>query len=62
MKESNYPKMKFSDRMIYVNQLLISKKFNEKLSLELAPTYFHDNFVIDDNQSNSQFSLGIGGR
>ncbi|GAA4772386.1 MULTISPECIES: DUF5777 family beta-barrel protein [Flavobacterium] len=62
MKESNYPKMKFSDRMIYVNQLLISRKFNEKLSLELAPTYFHENFVIDNNQTNSQFSLGMGGR
>lgn len=62
MKESNYPKMKFSDRMIYVNQLLISRKFNEKLSLELAPTYFHENFVVDDIQSNGQFALGMGGR
>ena len=48
--------------MIYVNQLLISRKFNDKLSLELAPTYFHENFVIDDNQNNSQFALGMGGR
>lgn len=62
MKESNYPKMQFSDRMMYVNQLLISRKFNDKLSLELAPSYFHENFVVDDNQSNSQFALGMGGR
>lgn len=62
MKESNYPKMKFGDRLIYVNQILISRKFNEKFSLELAPTYFHENFVIDDNQSNSQIALGMGGR
>lgn len=62
MKESNYPKMQFSDRMMYVNQLLISRKFNDKLSLELAPSYFYENFVIDDNQSNSQFALGMGGR
>lgn len=62
MKESNYPKMKFGDRLIYVNQILISRKFNEKFSLELAPTYFHENFVVDDNQSNSQFALGMGGR
>lgn len=62
LKESNYPKMKFEDRMIYVSQILVSRKFSEKLSLELAPTYFHENFVIDDAQDNSQFAIGMGGR
>ena len=54
--------MKFNDRMVYVNQLLVSRKFSDKLSLELAPTYFHENFVENDYQSNSQFALGLGGR
>ena len=62
LKESNYPKMKFEDRMVYVNQLLVSRKFNNNLSLQLAPTYLHENFVIDDNQDNSQFLIGMGGR
>ena len=62
LKESNYPKMKFDNRMIYVGQLLLSRKFNSNLSLELAPTFFHENFVIDDNQQNSQYALGMGGR
>lgn len=62
LKESLYPKMKFEDRMIYVAQLLVSRKFNSKLSLELAPSFFHENFVTDDNQDNSQFALGMGGR
>lgn len=62
LKESNYPKMKFEDRLIYVAQLLVSRKFNKNLSLELAPTFFHENFVIDDNQDNSQYAIGIGGR
>ena len=62
LKESNYPKMKFADRLIYVAQLLISRKMNEKLSLELAPTFFHENFVIDDKQVNSQYAIGMGGR
>lgn len=62
LKESLYPEMKFENRLIYVSQLLVSKKFNTNLSLELAPTYFHENFVIDDNQDNSQFALGMGGR
>lgn len=62
LKESNYPKMEFENRLIYVSQLLISRKFNSKLSLEVAPTFFHENFVIDDNQENSQFAIGMGGR
>lgn len=62
LKESQYPKMEFEDRVIYVTQLLVSRKFSDKLSLELAPTYFHENFTIDDNQDNSQFAIGMGGR
>lgn len=62
LKESNYPKMKFNDRMIYVSQILISRKFNNKLTLELAPTFFHENFVDNDLQQNSQYAVGIGGR
>lgn len=62
LKESNYPNMKFEDRLIYVAQLLVSRKFNKNLSLELAPTFFHENFVLDDNQDNSQYAIGVGGR
>jgi len=62
LKESNYPKMNFDNRLIYVTQILMSRKFNSKLSLELAPTFFHENFVIDDNQENSQFAVAMGGR
>lgn len=62
LKESNYPKMKFENRLIYVAQLLVSRKMSEKLSLELAPTFFHENFVIDDKQENSQYAIGMGGR
>ena len=62
LKESAYPKMEFADRAVYVTQLLISRKFNDKLSLELAPSYFHENFVLVDDQNNSQFAVGMGGR
>jgi Membrane bound beta barrel domain (DUF5777) len=62
LKESTYPNMKFQNRLVYVNQLLISRKFSENLSLEVAPTYFHENFVVDDAQSNSQYAVGVGGR
>lgn len=62
LKESLYPEMKFDNRLTYVAQLLVSRKFSNSLSLELAPTYFHENFVIDDNQENSQYAIGMGGR
>ncbi len=62
LKENIYPKMKFSDRMVYVSQLLISRKVNKELSVQLAPTFFHENFVVDDFQDNSQYAIGMGGR
>lgn len=62
LKETNYPEMKFEDRMTYVAQILVSRKFNDKLSLELAPTFFHENFVDNDAQENSQYAVGVGGR
>ena len=62
LKESLYPKMKFENRLIYVTQLLISRKISDRLSLELAPTFFHENFVVNDLQANSQYAIGIGGR
>jgi hypothetical protein len=62
LKESLYPEMKFDNRLVYVTQLLVSRKFNNNLSLQISPTYFHENFVMDDNQDNSQYAIGMGGR
>jgi hypothetical protein len=62
LKESVYPELKFENRFTYVAQLLISKKFSEKLSVELVPTFFHENFVENEAQKNSQYALGFGGR
>lgn len=62
LDENNLPKLEFEDRLSYATQLLVSRKFNEKLSLEVIPTFFHDNYVPLDSQDNSQFALGLGGR
>lgn len=62
LKQSLYPKLKFQDRFNYVGQLLISKKYSEKLSLEFAPTIFHENFVDNPEQDNTQYAVGFGGR
>ncbi|WP_140485462.1 DUF5777 family beta-barrel protein [Flavobacterium sp. GSA192] len=62
LKESLYPKLTFDDQFTYVQQLLISRKYSEKLSLQLAPTLFHENFVDNAEQDNTQYAIGIGGR
>jgi hypothetical protein len=73
MKKENYPKLEFENRLSYVTQLLISRKFTDKLSLEIAPSYFHENTlkdILDENnavispnpQNNDQFAIGMGGR
>jgi hypothetical protein len=56
------PGLKFKHRLGYTAQLLISKKFNENFSLQLMPTFFHDNYVDIDEQKNSQYVIGVGGR
>ncbi len=56
------PLIEFKHRLGYTTQLLISRKINTNLSLELAPTFFHDNYVAFNDQSNTQVALGLGGR
>ncbi|HEU4497013.1 MAG TPA: DUF5777 family beta-barrel protein [Flavobacterium sp.] len=73
LKDKDYPKLQFDNRLSYVTQILVSRKFSEKLSLELAPSYFHENTlrdILDGNdqvispnpQKNGQFAIGAGGR
>ena len=62
LSTDNLPKLEFNHRLSYVVQLLISRKFNDKLSLQFSPTFFHDNYVVNDLQDNSQYGLIFGGR
>lgn len=52
----------FSSRLYYCNQLLIARKFNESLSLQIAPTMVHRNLVPDSTVKNDVYAGGIGGR
>ena len=58
----NLPKLEFKHRLSYVAQLLVFRKMNKNLSLILSPTFFHDNYLTDDFQENSQYGIGFGGR
>lgn len=52
----------FQDRVSYVGQLLIARKFSPALSLQLMPTFVHKNTVDQAIEINDQFAMGIGGR
>lgn len=52
---------KFTDRMNYVSQLIIARKFSPELSLIVIPTYVHRNYTQFGDQ-NDLFALGGGGR
>ncbi|XOV94721.1 MAG: DUF5777 family beta-barrel protein [Bacteroidota bacterium] len=49
-------------RLAYVNQLIIARKFNGRLSLELVPSWVHFNLVSSTADQNDIPVLGIGGR
>ena len=51
-----------SNRFTYVNQILVARKFNERLSLQLMPTVFHYNIVDSTKYQNNIYAMGIGGR
>lgn len=52
---SSFPE--FSHRLAYSAQLLVARKFGERLSLQIMPTYVHRN-LVDINDVNSIFSIG----
>ncbi|MEN9948754.1 MAG: hypothetical protein RL106_1577 [Bacteroidota bacterium] len=52
----------FSSRLYFCNQLLIAKKVDDKLSLQLSPTHVHRNLVATSNIPHDVFALGVGGR
>jgi hypothetical protein len=52
----------FSSRMQYTHQLLIARKFNNDLSLQLTPTLVHKNLVPTVQDKNDILAMGFGGR
>lgn len=52
----------FNQKLSYVSQLLIARKFNSKFSLQIIPSYIHKNSVRINKDPNDVFALGVGGR
>ena len=65
MKKANFPNFKFGDRMAYVGQLLISKRFSSDFSFEIAPSYIRENLQdlnVTGAANHNQFAMAFGGR
>lgn len=48
----------FQSRLAFVGQLQLARKFNDRLSLQLMPTWVHYNLVDTRNEKNDVFSIG----
>ncbi|MBS1589480.1 MAG: hypothetical protein JST52_07700 [Bacteroidetes bacterium] len=53
---------RFINRLAYVNQLIIARKWNESVSLQIMPTHVHYNLVNYLGESNDVLAVGLGGR
>jgi len=51
-----------TDQLSYVNQILIARKINRNLTLQLSPTIVHYNLVDSENEINDKYAIGFGGR
>jgi len=52
---------KFAYRMSYLNQLIVSSRIGNKVSLQMAPTFVWFN-AFNEGYSNTNFSVNFGGR
>ncbi len=60
---SSSDKVFAGNKVSFISQLLLARKFSDKISLQLMPTWIHFNIVpYGINNSNEVFSLGIAGK
>tara|TARA_R110001632_G_scaffold10544_5_gene38944 strand:+ start:20475 stop:21353 length:879 start_codon:yes stop_codon:yes gene_type:complete len=63
--EVAFPALESSDRQSYAAQLLVSRRFSEKFSFQIAPTYVRENLQnlnIVPEAKHNQYAMGFGGR
>jgi hypothetical protein len=52
----------FSSRMAYTGQILIARKINQAISVQLTPSYIHRNLVATELDPNDIVAMGAGAR
>jgi Membrane bound beta barrel domain (DUF5777) len=56
------PQLKFNNRLAFTSQLLLSRKFSDNFSLEIAPIFVHKNLYDDAIDQKDLYLIGTGGR
>ena len=49
----------FAHRMYYTAQLLIARKFSDRFSMQIMPSYVHRNLVDSASEANDIYAIGI---
>ena len=62
LDKDDFPKLEFANRISYLSQLLISRRFSESFSLQLSPSYVHKNLYMPNTDEKDQMLAGFGGR
>jgi len=52
----------FSEKLSFVSQLLIARKFDRNFSLQIMPTFIKRNTIIWPSDDQNHFALGFGAR
>ncbi len=60
--DASMPGLKFSNRLAYTTQILISRKISKKISVELAPIYVHKNLYDAILDQKDLLLVGAGAR
>lgn len=50
------------NRLAFVHQILVARKINESLSVQLMPTLAHYNLVDAVGDANDKLAIGVGGK
>jgi len=61
-QKNDYNPDYFSSKLTFVNQILIARKFNDKFSFQLTPSWVHRNLVETELDLNDIFAIGAGAR
>ena len=62
LKKEDYPFIQFNDRLAFTSQLLVSRKINERISVELNGIYVHKNLYDPERDQKDELLIATGGR
>lgn len=62
IKKDLNPGLKFNHRLAFSSQLLVSRKFNDNFSLQLAPIFVHKNLYEESIEQKDLLLMSVGAR